>query len=125
MTHEEYLTHLALIRGEVTQIAQEFPDYIYQYTEDGCVYRPTSGNPNGCIVGFAMRRLGYEGSDEMIGGANASLPRFFKGELTTETYNECVVDDLKWIQNVQIDQDVGAPWSEAITRADDYLKENQ
>lgn len=113
---------VADIWAEVQKLADENPGFVYRPQRGGgyarCSYLPDPANPEGCIVGAALSRLGvaqelleaYEGS-AAAGLIEAALGR------DPHVRNRYEKRLIKIIGEVQAYQDAGWPWGEAVGRA--------
>ena len=96
----------------VRMVAAEAPEgwaYCRRGTYGPCRYAPDELNPEGCLVGAALRRCGvtlrpeWDGPPESVG------------------YSLGVPDDeesFRWLREVQYRQDRGEPWRMAVASAD-------
>jgi hypothetical protein len=98
------------VAKEVRAIAKEFPDYKYRPTSNGCQYKPDHKNPNGCIIGFAYRRLGVDVLDHGRYGPITELHDWYHDERD---------QIVAWLSAVQGQQDSGHTWSQAVHVADE------
>ncbi len=91
----------------VRSLAKAWPDRVYKTRSGACLYGPDIDNPAGCIVGCAVRRAGrpLDAHDGSIAskGHHVGLN------------NSDVVD---WLERVQLRQDGGLCWVEAVALAD-------
>lgn len=98
--------------AEVRRLADEQPDFIYkQPSGSHCSYRPQGGN-DGCIVGQALRRLGWEVPFLLDDGPiddNIQEGRFPVDATRAEA---------RWLLSIQSWQDCGASWGKAIHYTD-------
>ena len=102
----------------VRKLAADYPDAVYQGTDRGCFYTIGECGPgNGCIVGQALQKLGYEleGFDEQKGVGI--------GILIARLEIPCSCQDKDWLIFVQDYQDMGKPWKEAVKLADETVEE--
>ena len=100
---------------EIRRIAAENPDFRYSRGAgfDTCVYIPTKGNPQGCIVGAALSALAPNVDLEMFHSTNGDkAARAVLDIDPASTYGDA------WIMCVQRSQDEGFSWSESVRRAD-------
>ena len=101
---------------EIRRIAAENPDFRYSRGAgyDTCVYVPTKGNPQGCIVGAALSAL-VPGVDltEFHSTNGDKAARAVLDIDPASTYGDT------WILKVQNSQDEGFSWSESVRRADE------
>jgi hypothetical protein len=98
----------------VREIALEDPDYVYDRPYGGCVYFDKDGCPS-CLIGHGLAKLGI--TPERVGGYNNSGV----GGLS---YEDIIVgEDIKWLMDVQDQQDAGEFWGNAVRFAD--LKKEQ
>lgn len=118
---EELLSNIVT---EVRRIAAEYPDFVYTETKmpvgsiwvTRCFYSPNESNPNGCIIGFAMRNLGmsvdeFDTNHDSI-SAETVIP------LRLGLSDSAEFEALEWLNTVQRRQDHGKSWSEAVVSAD-------
>lgn len=109
---------VAQIEAEVSRLASENPDFVYQPPEglsadegqDFCFYvhRDANGNPikgQGCIIGQALAALGIEVDENWEGNSAASV---------VEHYTRCLSDEARYLNRVQRRQDHGQPWGVAV-----------
>jgi len=103
------------VQDEVRKIAAEFPDVLYaQRAAAGCLYAPDPGNPHGCLIGFALRRLGVTELDERAEEAEGIMIEW-PGEFPdTKALHEA----LMWLVYAQDYQDEGYSWSASVAAAD-------
>lgn len=98
--------------SEIRKLASEHPDNVYEKT-DGllCSYSRgtcTDGS-RGCIFGQAFKRLGID------------IPRKFDDRTIhglLDGHNLGSTDELNWCNAVQLKQDTGWTWSNAVSYAD-------
>jgi hypothetical protein len=101
----------------VRALAAANPDFVYTDPDSevgGCSYFPDEMNPQGCIIGAALREHGLISDDpsdsEDIDGTGAFV-------VLHSLLDFPEVSD-SWFQLVQSNQDQGASWSEAVRLAD-------
>jgi hypothetical protein len=105
---------------EVRRIAAENPDFVYTPSLNGiCSYHATEGNPQGCIIGAALKSLGVD-VDVLAGPANTILRHL---GLEGVFYIEDVSREAEWVQTVQSCQDCRKPWGEAVSLASERYPE--
>lgn len=130
MTHEEQLAAVRAVHDAVLAVASEYPDRVYQKGEGSCLYTPTPGNPDGCLIGAALRRCGYEteGLDNFSGdhpvsnyAGNGAVGVLVLGLAPSEVkamHPEWVAIserlDLSWFRKVQSRQDDAASWGSSV-----------
>lgn len=102
------------IVAAIIEAARRKPNFVYTpFPEEeggGCSYFPDPKNPDGCIVGHAIRQVfGSEANEQIIDGpaAYALLSRHFG-------IADRVAD---WATIVQWYQDDGNPWIYAVNKA--------
>ena len=111
----EPLTEIEQVVAWVRALAEEQPDFVYTVVGNDCKYEPDADNPNGCIVGAAMRNFG-----KSVDG------RAYNGYAAQDAVRKSLGMDLieaptihaRWINWVQTRQDTGRSWSEAVKQAD-------
>ena len=101
----------------IRQLAGESPDFVYRKdgveVGDGCSYFPDDYNPQGCIVGAAMRQCGHTIAAHYESAvAENMVARILR--LSFEPNEEI----LRWITVVQGHQDMGLCWKFAVALAD-------
>lgn len=97
--------------AEVRRLADEKPDFVYPRPPGGsCKYTPDNEQP-GCIFGQALSALGWRFAlPEIEGhGIAGALQRLNIDTPPRQT---------RWCAEVQIAQDGGQPWGEAVQLAD-------
>lgn len=113
----------AQVVEQVVALAAERPEFVYRPVTDGktsglCSY-VTGEHGQGCLVGQALMRLGIPeealatfereaGEKGLDTGAPNALPEL--GVI-------CDHDDLDWLADVQLHQDAGHPWGQAVEEA--------
>lgn len=97
----------------VRALADEYPNMVYQADAAGiCSYRPNDSNPMGCIIGAALQWAGVRQADLVEWeGKNADEVILGLGIKSGD-------DHLAWLHTVQILQDRGKTWSQAVASAD-------
>jgi len=109
---------LAAVIAAVRQAAEEHPNRVYTPGEGvqwgACQYRPTKGNPSGCIIGKAMRDTGHSVDHVRAGSALSVVPAALS--IDPERHD----DSLQWLESVQARQDDGETWSRAVEYADKW-----
>jgi hypothetical protein len=112
------LTITALI-SKVREIAASNPLFVYTRNDSAssvCLYRPTDDNPQGCIMGAAMRALGY---DKLPEGWPIDL---VLRDFYPDIYDSALEGEISWLNDCQSAQDRGICWGEAVTHADTKAK---
>lgn len=130
MPAKELITKSQLI-AEIRAIAAEFPDRTYVFLQETpgraiCLYAPVGLNPDGCVVGFALYRLGVR--RELLAKVDATLspgwgrsgPRLVLDGVCTPAALEST-----WVRNAQQVQDAGGTCSEAVRSADAFRDDNR
>lgn len=116
--------------GKVRELAEEYPNAVYQQVNcGGCCY--TIGNVKdgpgcGCIFGQAIKALGgelhetYNNIDcKYILKGFTDIPR--AGYLLYEKFNlKLSISQESWCNKVQMMQDDGKTWSQAVAYADGF-----
>jgi hypothetical protein len=109
------------MREDVRRIASERPNYVYKassVTANGvpqCVYTNDDGTP-GCIMGHWFHENGVSDTSDIEGVSigsytiNQHLDRWGIPPITE--------GEQAWAELVQIAQDEGASWGEAVAQAD-------
>lgn len=102
----------------IRDLAAESPDFVYTRQEVDpdslsapCNYWPDEKNPQGCIVGAAMRKIGHS-----LDGIE------FRGVAAFTALEDLALFQPStglWVNNVQSWQDKGLTWSEAVKKADE------
>ena len=105
---------ISQVEQKIREFAALAPDFVYTPDETAtrpsqyCKYEPDENNPCGCIVGAAARELGVI-LDHSTASAGIALRR-------------AGVDDassgISWVRTVQMRQDQGATWADAVRYAD-------
>jgi hypothetical protein len=100
----------------IRSFANTYPDFVYRRPEGHCACSNIDGGcdkyPNkGCIVGQAMRSLGFEVTEH---GQVSTMCKQLGVDLS--------FDQRSWLNCVQTSQDCGKPWADAITEADNSGK---
>lgn len=106
----------------VRKLAAENPDFMYTRQDASnptpdevfaaCNYYPTEGNPQGCIIGAAMRSLGHD----LDAPAWRCIAAY---EALGDTFGEAIDHGTQaWATAVQANQDAGMTWSQAVRAAD-------
>ena len=111
---------VADVEREVRLLAKESPNNVYESVSgNGCLYTRgrCSNGSQGCIVGQALCRLGFETHC-------AEQDTFDVADVSTLLECLGISGDPTWLQSVQEWQDAGFPWHRAIARADDFLQES-
>jgi len=112
----------------IRQVAATEPDFIYDGDgNDSCNYAPNASNRCGCIVGEALHLLGVPrerlraldliGHETAIGWGCPQVAREL-GDLV-----EPAALDSDWVQCVQVEQDKGSAWADAVLTADQQCRE--
>lgn len=108
------------VETEIRRLAKENPDNIYYRDSDLCYY--TRGNclngSVGCIVGQALMNLGVpkgllakEDQDDETIGAASLLHRLAVKPSGRQNFSD-------WLVFVQMEQDFGGKWGQAVASAD-------
>jgi hypothetical protein len=86
-----------------------------------CNYYPDEENPHGCIVGFAMRNLGFPIDDPSYGLILAPAAIASVLGVDPDEADDAVITGplMDWVLSVQENQDLGLSWSESVEGADD------
>ena len=105
------LTEIEEVVWHGRRLAAEQPDFIYQKVGKYCKYEPDDKNPNGCIVGAAMRAIGRS-VDGRLRGAVSVVGH----ELDIEGDRR-----LWWLAHAQVAQDAGSTWAESVRCADQEM----
>lgn len=97
--------------------ASESPDFRYSSLADGvCHYSPDEDNPEGCIIGAAMRDEGYSLDGSRYEG-NSAWQAVIKRLRLDKGYQS-----IDWMTTVQERQDSGDTWAEAVEWADEHCE---
>lgn len=118
---------------EVVRLGRERPDFVYNdqperkaYLEDkqssslGCSYTSAvlgSDEGEGCIVGQALMNLGVpeESLEGVATNVVAVLEDLLPGEPFRYTFGEVAIPKIvRALECIQINQDSGLPWGEAV-----------
>lgn len=119
----------------IRELAAERPDFKYtdqegSESDDGCSYIGSSwfdsSKGEGCIVGQALMRTGVKREDLKavedalsqalnVGQLHARNPELFGESQPTR-------DELRWMLDVQSQQDNERSWADAVTIADGILR---
>lgn len=122
---------MALVYTKVKELADQHPDRIYQRRDEvangaRCSYHPDERNPDGCIMGAALRAAGYSLPESMEGGITGVMVRVGYGPeyegLTYQRQDEVhgwfEGAALGWFSVVQGKQDEGKlTWAECVAAA--------
>ena len=104
---------------EVLRLAKESPNYVYPSIQDGisvpsCYYtKGATPECKGCIFGVALQNLGV---------SKERLEEF--GQSAIHYLIEANTKLLEVFVTVQVMQDNGEPWGEAVKPLKEYLKTN-
>lgn len=98
----------------VREVAAEKPDFKYQNKDEegfmrDCSYFPDKDNAEGCIMGCSLSRMNIRVDLHMEGDAIDSL--LMRAGFRDET-------SMQWCKKVQMAQDDGMTWAEAVASAD-------
>lgn len=105
----------------IRSVAATEPDLIYPGSRVNiCRYRPSKNSHCGCLVGEALFELEVpilliEELDEQqadVTWGQTAVARILAGELTEAALNS------PWVKVVQLEQDTGVAWGEAVAIAD-------
>lgn len=120
------LADLDRLREAVQALAAEHPGRVYARRHGSvasCSYHPDDANPDGCIIGAALRRCGarleYQDGYKREGSADDVIRWAFEWEgpgperLGPEP-GALVRLRLQWFRDVQTAQDTGATWGDAV-----------
>jgi hypothetical protein len=105
--------------------ANEDPERVYsrESVTTDCLYQPTPMNPKGCLIGCALRTVGYPEDEmdrlEMQGAQDAVMDAwtFITGEHWEASPAARIGNH--WMEVAQSAQDRGFTWSEAVRQADE------
>jgi len=112
----------AQAKAEVRKIAEEFPDVVYADVRTlGCWYRPDKVNVHGCIIGFALRRLGAS-IDEPIDARKTAKSINAEWGRRSDVLGDSEPSELEWLQLAQTHQDNGGTWLACVTAADEDIR---
>lgn len=114
MSDEKWAVTASALAEAVVEVANERPDYVYEVPNSGICLFQVDGKPS-CIVGHALARLGAPAELlETLDAEELSIdPAFVEVEAL-----KCDVDrEVEFLQRVQLLQDGGTPWGEAVRRA--------
>lgn len=107
------------VEAEVRRLAAEHPTRVYDRglgrSEAGCSYNPDERNPDGCIIGAALRACGVDTSS-LRGTIDQIGFGIFGG---TTALSDMSLN--RWFDGVQFAQDIGATWGDAVRVTDDAL----
>lgn len=99
-------------RAAVIPIANANPDFVYEPQSHSCLYFTEDGAPS-CIIGHAF-------ADELqaagIGWASEYNDTGFR--MLGLAYNRFTESAVSWLSTVQMAQDTGYTWEEAVEKAD-------
>lgn len=109
---------------EVRRLADEFPDCVYTPVKSGVgnvecscsnTYGQCSNGTVGCIIGQAVKSVGYE------------IPTDYEDTDVCTLLDRLGIDyeneELAFLEYVQGEQDQSRSWGESIKDADDYANE--
>lgn len=104
-------TILAQVKDAVKLLAKQYPDARYQRPTSGvCEYASgtvkNGPDTEGCIVGQAIREVAPEYVDKIRYSKSSAYGLF--------GYSDNTEYVAKWISTVQVNQDVGRTWGEAV-----------
>lgn len=116
------------LEAEVRRIAREDPEHIYEPPPEtideygamrggDCSYLPDDNNPQGCLIGAALRAVGVTPTEDFEGNAANQVIEDILAtiEVTIEGRFE---DKVEWFRLVQSAQDEGTAWGKAVEHAD-------
>ena len=98
----------------IRQLAGESPDFVYRKDGALCSYFPDDYNPQGCIVGAAMRQCGHT----IAAHYENAVAENMVARILRLRYTPKNADVLRWITLVQGYQDQGLCWKFAVALAD-------
>jgi hypothetical protein len=102
----------------VREVAAEKPDFVYDAPYGGCVY--VADKQPSCIVGQAAWRLGLiDATFEKDDGINMSGVTTFLRELGADLGDDETLYGREFLDTVQVKQDEGVPWGDAVEIADE------
>lgn len=105
------------IVAEVRNIATEQPHRVYVPTSIGdCQYGVGPANPHGCIIGYALRRLGRP-----IDNEDGDISDLFAPDGPLNDIAPATRRPVQWLAEVQSEQDDRLPWGEAVATADEKM----
>lgn len=121
--------NLKQLEVAVRELAKANPDFVYSRGEEEntvASYAPDKRNPQGCIMGAALR-VAWDGSVPVI----ADIMRAREGEPITYILADLGLvgmaerndDGAQWFLRVQQSQDDGHTWADAIEWADSEVNE--
>jgi len=105
------------IADEVRRLADQHPNHRYTPNPE-CAYHPDPENPNGCLIGWAARNVGYSLDHPVYqdyGVKEALALQFGLGRVWP---GSSIDRELRWIHAVQYQQDWGWTWGDAVDYAD-------
>lgn len=118
---------VAAVVSEVRRLATEYPDFVYRNGDEvvGCSNLEGGDTKyphlEGCIIGQAVRNLGFE--------IPCICEEYNAARLLSHLYDETITCDaaphpdlsptaIEWLTDVQINQDASHPWRDAVSLAD-------
>jgi hypothetical protein len=112
--------------AKMRELAAERPDYVYDnegmgnsmdgFSPTSCFYRHGEDRERaGCIVGQALDRLGYVVPEELEGSTSTYVLNYIFGAGTATQEG---MADIRWVRDVQSQQDIGSTWGKAVAHAD-------
>ena len=115
----------AELEAKIRAYAELLPDFVYTLDpkpdswSTSCKYEADERNPLGCIVGAAARELWPEtnGFDGRTGSAGSHIHTAMRDGLI-EGSDDDRVRVLDWVNAVQVRQDGGESWGQAVLSAD-------
>lgn len=114
----ECLARLDALHDAVLALAAENPERVYRRRHGAgpsCSYHPDPLNPDGCIIGAALRRIEHPVPARVEGSCSVVIAE----HLLDDRVNDFVLIDemtlrLSWFARVQLHQDEGRTWSDAV-----------
>ncbi|AAN12764.1 gp124 [Mycobacterium phage Omega] len=95
--------------NEIRMVAAGNPDYVYEYEEGGLCRYIMNGQPS-CLVGHGLHRLGLIDAALEPHDYNYSCFEDLEERLDLGLDS----DEVHWVERVQIAQDGGRTWGEAV-----------
>ncbi|QLF83385.1 hypothetical protein SEA_NICEHOUSE_171 [Rhodococcus phage NiceHouse] len=109
----------------VRKIAKENKDYIYRDNASACVYFDWETETGSCIIGKASEELGLTKLD-FPGQKNHKPISDNLGifsDYSPIQAGQDFWDNIRWLGNVQHEQDMGRSWGAAVIVADGLAKD--
>lgn len=98
------------VLAEVRKLASEYPDATYS---GPCSYVVGYAGPGrGCLIGQALRRLGF--TKEQLDNVDDGPASYALRRLNIPTYVFDSWKSVRILDQIQIYQDDGTPWGEAV-----------